>query len=222
MTSKRAKILGLISAMITLYLIMTANSFAAAGPPPPGYMSWQVRHTATPSEIGDVPMRRGYYDDVTDRGFGTDKIREKHGISDLGIPWLVLEYGRRETATDDDNGQYTGQVRMRLDLQTTNCIGDLGCGVPITHKMIAVVEDNEREYYWVALASVKPTEQNPGVHPTFPNSNEIDYLRLVGADYESDERIVGLVTCYEEGVDGHVSQSIKDFDVAGYWDTMFA
>lgn len=74
-----------IAALLTSLVIVSAeSSTSSAAPPPPGYPSSQVmQRTYNPKLRTSIPLRRGFYDATSDKGFGWDKIWNKHKIDNL-------------------------------------------------------------------------------------------------------------------------------------------
>ncbi|MFD1242951.1 hypothetical protein [Arthrobacter ulcerisalmonis] len=53
---------------------------ASAAQPPPGYPTSQVMATASNPTLGSIQIRRGFYDNAIDQGWGMDKAWNKHNI----------------------------------------------------------------------------------------------------------------------------------------------
>ncbi len=67
-----------------MVIVSAGSSTSSAAPPPPGYPSSQViQRTYNPKLRTSIPLRRGFYDATSDKGFGWDKIWNKHKIDNL-------------------------------------------------------------------------------------------------------------------------------------------
>lgn len=77
-----AKILSvaLASFLATLF-IFAAPAQAAA--PPPGYPTSEIMAQVKNSKYGTIPIRRGFYDSATNKGWGMDKAWHKHNLRSL-------------------------------------------------------------------------------------------------------------------------------------------
>jgi len=205
----------LVSAFcLTLVVSIAFTPLAASAPPADGYTSWRVEDQVDASGIGDVPFRHGDWDSDTDKGFGIDKMENKHSVTNMDMVKWILQVGTKERKPgemQDQDAQYGTQVRSTASIFTRFCVTDPFSGVHVCgdrkgpFKMLAVVEDEEHDFYWVGRASMKPDPNNPGT-PKAGNPNI-----LLGADYVSDERTVGIVTCYQIGRDGAVDKEANDW-----------
>lgn len=62
--------------------LVSASMSGQAAPPPRNYPINEIKsYAATP--IGGIPIRRGFYDAVVNKGFGYDKVRWRHNIWNL-------------------------------------------------------------------------------------------------------------------------------------------
>jgi len=68
------------------------GALAAAGPPPPGYPTAEkVRPVWRDADARRVVLRRGFYDHVTGRGFGWDKLYHRHNITNTNLVKFVTK-----------------------------------------------------------------------------------------------------------------------------------
>jgi len=70
--------------------MLAAPGIAVAAPPPPGYPTSQILATAINPTLGNIPIRRGFWDSDTDKGWGYDKARHKHNIYSIYAQKRVL------------------------------------------------------------------------------------------------------------------------------------
>lgn len=81
-----AAALGISSALT----VLSAATPATAAPPPPGYRTDEILATAVNPRLGGIPIRRGFWDADTDKGWGYDKARHKHNIYSIYAQKRVL------------------------------------------------------------------------------------------------------------------------------------
>lgn len=105
------KTLGLLATVAALICSLLASSAQASTDggsfqdPPEAYRIYE--HISTPNrwtDVGEIPVRVGYYDPVGDRGFGYEKIRQKHPPYDTTTLASVLNYGK---VTGQNGTSYT-------------------------------------------------------------------------------------------------------------------
>lgn len=194
--------------------ISVTAQVAGADAPPPGYRSWEVQATAYPQNLDDViPIRRGYYNDDEDaegNGFGTDKASGKHGIENTDLLKFLIEEGTVQPAQADDT-QF--KRRLKHPLLTNQCLGGgvvPVCNVNIAHPMLIVVEVGHFQMYHEGLGSVMLDPNNSGHPAKLPNGDDNPFVDEE-AEYIPDGQVLGLVTAYEQNMDGHVSNHVKNW-----------
>ncbi|QWL30885.1 hypothetical protein [Rathayibacter toxicus] len=87
MTSRsRSWILALVAASVSLIIATPAQ----AAQPPAGYPTSQVMAIVSNPAYGEIPIRRGFYDADSNRGFGMDKAWHKHNITSLNAQQIIM------------------------------------------------------------------------------------------------------------------------------------
>lgn len=89
----RLRVLGTVGLLaVGLPSALAVEPAAAAGPPPPGYpTSEKVTPAWRDAENRRVVLRRGFYDHVTGRGFGWDKLYHRHNITNTNLVRFVTK-----------------------------------------------------------------------------------------------------------------------------------
>lgn len=182
---------------------------ASAAPPPPGYKSWEINTVVHNNTIGeDIPIRHGYYDADADRGFGEDKMYFKHDVTNMSMVRHIIQQG--DVSFGGVDGQYSGQAQIRRTLRVTYCLpvqgGVIVCQPGDPHRMLVVVELDEHDFYYDGRASMMPDPDYP------PIQDPVKPYIMNGGNYIPDEKIVGVVTCFEEGEDGPIHPELKEWD----------
>ncbi|UGS25496.1 hypothetical protein K8F61_12495 [Microbacterium resistens] len=77
-------------ALATLVGIVAVAGPANAGQPPAGYPTSEKMDTAGNAQIGNIPIRRGFWDADIDKGWGMDKAWNKHNLWSVAAMKAVL------------------------------------------------------------------------------------------------------------------------------------
>jgi len=109
----RFRFLGAALAAVGVAFTLTAAP-AYAAPPPAGYRTDQIMTTANNPVLGDIPIRRGFYDADANQGFGMDKAWHYHNLPSLTAQKYVLE-------STDRTLQSQGSWRMRAWAYKEEC-----------------------------------------------------------------------------------------------------
>lgn len=213
-----------LATVLSLGASVLLSAPAQAARPPLGYTSWKVLYEVDSGRTGDVPFRRGFYDDEADflwykdndssHGFGLDKVNKKHELDSEWLISYIMKNGDIERKKGY-NAQYLTSARAHLNLQEATCV-EICNLVKVDHNMLAVWEEGLFDKYYEQWASVQPVEGTGTV--------KSEYI-IEDARYESDDRPVGLITCFEDyNKNGEeddskeaVSDYIKNFDLDQYW-----
>ena len=70
----------LIASALAVGIGLAGSAPGNAAPPPAGYKTSQVLATAGNPSLGNILLRRGFWDADTDLGWGVDKAWNKHNI----------------------------------------------------------------------------------------------------------------------------------------------
>ncbi|MCG7635676.1 hypothetical protein MHN80_25550 [Gordonia McavH-238-E] len=120
----------------------------------------------------------------------------------------IIQSGKVTFGASD--GQYSGQATIEQTLTVTACYplagGAIVCQPGNPHKMLVVAELQEHDFYYDGRASMKPDPNN------LPTQDPVKPYIMNGGSYIPDEKIVGVVTCYEVGRNGAISDEIKEWD----------
>ena len=107
-----AKILSvaLASFLATLF-IFAAPAQAAA--PPPGYPTSEIMAQVKNSKYGTIPIRRGFYDSATNKGWGMDKAWHKHNLRSLKAQTVLVKSpnGTKQGNGNIDLKTYAGKYK---------------------------------------------------------------------------------------------------------------
>ncbi|MGV9947830.1 hypothetical protein ACWEQV_22890 [Rhodococcus aetherivorans] len=123
----------LVSVAASVLVTVSLASPVGADQPPPGYNTAEVLWTAA-TPLGDVPLRRGFYDpdkqnpysnktgeDAMGVGFGMDKVWHKHGITNSSLIKYVMQTGTARFRLPDypTVGNFTRHVEFLLCIPTS-------------------------------------------------------------------------------------------------------
>lgn len=103
-------------ALVTASLLMASSGTANAAPPPPGYPTNTVKTTAINRTLGPIPIRQGFWNADTNRGFGFDKAIHKHNLYTVSAQKRIM---LSPTIVKQGNGNY----RLTLYAGRYRCSG---------------------------------------------------------------------------------------------------
>lgn len=90
----KSKTVAIITTVAALSLsslgVDDASAAGPAAPPPAGYPVASIVGNAHNAKFGTIPIRRGYYDADANKGFGWDKIWNKHRITTISAAQVVM------------------------------------------------------------------------------------------------------------------------------------
>jgi hypothetical protein len=93
----------LLASLLGVGIGLSGTAPASAAPPPSGYPTSEVLATAVNPELGDIELRRGFWDSETNLGFGVDKAWNKHNIWSIEAQRRVL---MSKNHVKQGNGRY--------------------------------------------------------------------------------------------------------------------
>lgn len=134
---KRAlAILGTL-AIISGYLSTNA---AVAAQPPDGYPSQEIMATASHETFGNIPIRRGFWDSDTDKGWGLDKAWNKHNI------WSI-EAMRKVLISPNYTKQGNGNYNLKAYAGKYKCSGS-SCTLTDQREILGIYNPREYSVYY--------------------------------------------------------------------------
>lgn len=166
--------------LITLGLLAGAAAPAEAAQPPKGYQTSQVLATVENPRLGKIPLRRGFWDADSQRGFGMDKAWHKHALTSRAAQKVLL-------GSTNNKKQLNGSFDLRTYAGKYDCKDQWNCtlreqmlvhaifdpttypnyyGWPVNGKlgMVTAYCDNkgiEKCPRWVTYALTNPGTTNP-------------------------------------------------------------
>ena len=88
--------------------------------PKKDYPTYEIKGYARDVTGYSYPIRRGFYDNVSNKGFGFDKIYHKHGIKSIGAIQFVFR--SPQLAYQGPDVQYTAYAnKLKCNAQHTKC-----------------------------------------------------------------------------------------------------
>jgi hypothetical protein len=100
------------------------HTFKQSPPPPPPYPVNEVIAEATDLDGNHVLLRRGYYDETTNQGWGWDKAYWKHGVVNLNVFKDLISHDRPVYQPD---GTLRYDVQINRDRCTRGPLGMTSC-----------------------------------------------------------------------------------------------
>lgn len=100
--------------LVSVMAILLSSTIVYAAPPPPGYPTSQIMAQVKNSKYGTIPLRRGFYDSATNKGWGMDKAWHKHNLYSLNAQSILLK---------SPNGakQGNGNIDLKTYVGKYNC-----------------------------------------------------------------------------------------------------
>lgn len=93
----------------------------------------------------DIPLRRGFYDSKWDEGFGYDKARHTHNLSNKDVILGVIEHATHAEPSHNENAGY---VQYSWNIVKTECSSRKGkCETVDKINVIVVVDEDSRETF---------------------------------------------------------------------------
>lgn len=111
------------------------------GPPPPPYPINEVIAEATDLDGNHVVLRRGYYDETTQQGFGWDKAYWRHHVVNPNVFEDLISHSR---PVSNENGTLVYEVPINRVHCTKGLLGIVDCedtGESVTMRIVANINE---------------------------------------------------------------------------------
>lgn len=163
-----------IAALFVPGFVALSTTTATAAPmraaqPPFDYKTWENIVPAHEDEtFGTIPFRRGFYDgdltnrynsDIVGEGFGTDKLRHKHGVTDLAmVKWVMSADGEPTLGSDEEGNDPNTTAHWEADLVNLECaqteLGEVCFMLPNDYTVVVAAETEIMDDYYDWPASM--------------------------------------------------------------------
>ena len=123
-------------------------------PPPPAYPVYEVIGEATDLDGNHVVLRRGYYDEATEKGFGWDKAYWRHHVVNPNVFKDLISHSR---PTSNKDGTLVYEVPMNRAHCKTGLLGIVDCedsGESLTMRIVAKVTEGRLIFSYGAQKGV--------------------------------------------------------------------